>query len=69
MHEFALALLLDRPILKSVGKAYDLFDLFGEIGGLVQFFCVIISVIVQFFSSKKRARLWKETNPGDDFLK
>ena len=37
MHGFAIALLLDRSILKSIGKAYALFDLFGEIGGLVEF--------------------------------
>ena len=53
MHGFAIALLLDTSILKSLRKGYVLFDLFGEIGGLVEFFYVFISVIIAPFPSEE----------------
>ncbi len=34
-------------------ETYTLFDLFGEIGGLVEFFDVVISGIIRFFSSEE----------------
>ena len=52
MHGFAIALLLDRPILKSIVKAYALFDLFGDVGGLAEFFYIVISGFVAIFSSQ-----------------
>ena len=60
MHGFALSLLLDvpilldKPILKFIlrRETYTLFDLFGEIGGLVEFFYVVIFGFVTIFSSE-----------------
>ena len=52
-HGFTLALFVGKNTVKSNGQPRTLFDLFGEIGGLVEFFYVVISGLVSLFAPEE----------------